>query len=91
LNPSLPKRWRLFSLPHHYRLPPTPVPEPSLPSIYVIRDAAGIAVDLSLQSAGPEHRGRRRRRLRVYYIPRTKGMLQEVPFANVAKFEDVPP
>jgi hypothetical protein len=132
---------------------PSPVSEPSLPPIYVIRDAAGIAVDLSLQSAGPEHprqhaaellrammhddaisggpalekvikkyyrticpnplpwpsvllhlnkilreaygntpfktykwvrSGRRRRRLRVYHIPRAEGDLQVEPFANVA-------
>jgi hypothetical protein len=31
------------------------------------------------------HRGRRRRRLCVYHIPRAEGTLQEEPFANVAQ------
>jgi len=132
---------------------PTLVSEPSLPPIYVIRDVAGIAVNLSHQSVDPDHpaqhaiellralmhddaisggpalekvikkyykmicpnplpwpsvllhlnkilrraygntpfktykwvqRGRRRRRLRVYHIPRAEGDLQGEPFANVA-------
>ena len=137
---------------------PSPVSEPSLP-IYVIRDAAGIAVDLSLQSVGPEHprqhaaellcalmhddaisggpalekvikkyyrticpnplpwpsvllhlnkilreaygnapfktykwvrSGRRRRRLRVYHIPRAEGDLQADNVALSAQLESEP-
>jgi hypothetical protein len=35
--------------------PTQPTTQPTLPPIYVIRDAAGIAVDLSDQSVDPDH------------------------------------
>jgi hypothetical protein len=62
---------------------PNPLPWPSvlLHLNKILREAYG---DTSFKTYKWVQRGRRRRRLRVYHIPRAEGDLQGEPFASVA-------